>query len=190
MLLHDARRAARVDDADDLVALERQDRTRWDTAEITEGIGLLEVAVGPAAGLVRVDAPSGIRRAGRLPPAARDPGRSAAASTARARPRSPTARRWSWRAPTPSVATSPSGRPRPRRGPDPGPTVFVVVDMSIRARLVRRRGDHTRGNPPGKFTGKEDRHAARGTERGDLGGRRGCRRRAGQGDHRGTGPAP
>jgi RNA polymerase sigma-70 factor, ECF subfamily len=45
MLLHDARRAARLDDAGDLVPLEDQDRSRWDTAEITEGVALLDGAL-------------------------------------------------------------------------------------------------------------------------------------------------
>ena len=39
MLLHDARRDARVDDAGDLVPLEEQDRSRWDHAAIAEGVG-------------------------------------------------------------------------------------------------------------------------------------------------------
>ncbi|WP_234401862.1 RNA polymerase sigma factor, partial [Thermobifida halotolerans] len=38
MLLHDARHAARVDDAGDLVTLEEQDRPRWNAAEIAEGV--------------------------------------------------------------------------------------------------------------------------------------------------------
>src|SRR6185312_11302089 len=37
MLLHDARRPTRIDASGDLVTLEDQDRTRWDTAEIEEG---------------------------------------------------------------------------------------------------------------------------------------------------------
>jgi RNA polymerase sigma-70 factor (ECF subfamily) len=37
LLLTDARRAARTDDAGDLVLLEEQDRTRWDQAMIAEG---------------------------------------------------------------------------------------------------------------------------------------------------------
>jgi RNA polymerase sigma-70 factor (ECF subfamily) len=37
MLLHDSRRAARVDDAGRLVLLADQDRSRWDAAEIAEG---------------------------------------------------------------------------------------------------------------------------------------------------------
>ena len=45
MLLHDARREARVDDAGDLVPLEEQDRARWDTALIEEGRELLEAAL-------------------------------------------------------------------------------------------------------------------------------------------------
>jgi RNA polymerase sigma-70 factor (ECF subfamily) len=45
MLLHDARRETRVDDAGDLVRLEDQDRSRWDRQEIDEGVGLLEAAL-------------------------------------------------------------------------------------------------------------------------------------------------
>ena len=45
MLLHDARRTTRVDDAGDLVRLEDQDRSRWDRREIDEGVGLLEAAL-------------------------------------------------------------------------------------------------------------------------------------------------
>jgi RNA polymerase sigma-70 factor, ECF subfamily len=46
MLLHDARRAARLDAAGDLVTLEDQDRRRWDTAGIEEGVALLDGALG------------------------------------------------------------------------------------------------------------------------------------------------
>jgi RNA polymerase sigma-70 factor, ECF subfamily len=45
MLLHDARRATRLDDSGDLVMLEDQDRTRWDRAQIAEGGGLVEAAL-------------------------------------------------------------------------------------------------------------------------------------------------
>ena len=45
MLLQHARRAARVDDAGDVVRLEDQDRTRWDMSEIDEGLGLLDAAL-------------------------------------------------------------------------------------------------------------------------------------------------
>jgi RNA polymerase sigma-70 factor, ECF subfamily len=44
MLLHDSRRAARVDAAGDLVPLELQDRGAWDQAEIDEGLRLLDTA--------------------------------------------------------------------------------------------------------------------------------------------------
>jgi RNA polymerase sigma-70 factor (ECF subfamily) len=44
MLLHDARRDARVDANGDLVLLEEQDRTRWDRAQIAEGIERVERA--------------------------------------------------------------------------------------------------------------------------------------------------
>jgi predicted RNA polymerase sigma factor len=46
MLLHDARRAARVDDAGVLVPLDQQDRARWNHDLITEGIALLHRVQG------------------------------------------------------------------------------------------------------------------------------------------------
>jgi RNA polymerase sigma-70 factor, ECF subfamily len=45
MLLHDARRDARVDGAGDLVPLEEQDRSRWDRVAIDEGLGVLDGAI-------------------------------------------------------------------------------------------------------------------------------------------------
>lgn len=45
MLLHDARRDARVDDGGELVLLEDQDRSRWDRRRIGEGQELLERAL-------------------------------------------------------------------------------------------------------------------------------------------------
>jgi RNA polymerase sigma-70 factor (ECF subfamily) len=45
MLLHDARREARVGPGGELVLLADQDRSRWDQARITEGRGLLERAL-------------------------------------------------------------------------------------------------------------------------------------------------
>ena len=45
MLLHDARRAARLDGAGDLVTLEDQDRSRWDGDEIGEGVSILEAGL-------------------------------------------------------------------------------------------------------------------------------------------------
>jgi RNA polymerase sigma-70 factor (ECF subfamily) len=45
MLLHDARRAARVDSRGQYVALEDQDRSRWDQNRIREGLARLEGAV-------------------------------------------------------------------------------------------------------------------------------------------------
>jgi len=45
MLLHDARRDARVDEAGEVVLLEDQDRARWDRAQIAECIGLTESAL-------------------------------------------------------------------------------------------------------------------------------------------------
>ncbi|MFJ6831037.1 RNA polymerase sigma factor [Streptomyces sp. NPDC091209] len=45
LLLVDARRAARVDSAGELVSLEDQDRTLWDADRITEGCGLVVAAL-------------------------------------------------------------------------------------------------------------------------------------------------
>lgn len=45
MLLHDSRRAARLDEAGRLILLEEQDRTRWDQAKIREGIAILDEAL-------------------------------------------------------------------------------------------------------------------------------------------------
>ena len=45
MLLHDSRRATRVDDEGGLVVLEEQDRSRWDRAAIDEGAALVEEAL-------------------------------------------------------------------------------------------------------------------------------------------------
>ena len=45
LLLHDARRAARLDADGELVTLEDQDRTRWDHGQIVEGTALLESAL-------------------------------------------------------------------------------------------------------------------------------------------------
>jgi RNA polymerase sigma-70 factor, ECF subfamily len=41
MLLHDARRDARIDDAGDLVVLEEQDRSRWNHSQIAEALPLV-----------------------------------------------------------------------------------------------------------------------------------------------------
>ncbi len=45
MLLHDARRAARLDSAGDLVVLEEQDRSRWDQPQIAEALPMVEEAL-------------------------------------------------------------------------------------------------------------------------------------------------
>jgi RNA polymerase sigma factor (sigma-70 family) len=45
MLLHHARRAARIDSRGALVPLDRQDRTRWNHAEIAEGVRILQAAL-------------------------------------------------------------------------------------------------------------------------------------------------
>jgi predicted RNA polymerase sigma factor len=45
LLLHHARRAARTDEAGRLVPLAAQDRSRWDTAMIAEGVEILQAAL-------------------------------------------------------------------------------------------------------------------------------------------------
>ena len=50
MLLHDARRDARLDDAGDLVILEEQDRTRWNHTQIAEALPLVEQALRGGSG--------------------------------------------------------------------------------------------------------------------------------------------
>jgi RNA polymerase sigma-70 factor (ECF subfamily) len=45
MLLHDARRDARTDEAGDLVVLEEQDRNRWDRRQIDEALPLVDAAL-------------------------------------------------------------------------------------------------------------------------------------------------
>jgi RNA polymerase sigma-70 factor (ECF subfamily) len=45
MLLHDSRRDARVTTAGDLVLLEEQERARWDTDQIREGLALVEATL-------------------------------------------------------------------------------------------------------------------------------------------------
>jgi RNA polymerase sigma-70 factor (ECF subfamily) len=45
LLLHDARRAGRVDEAGDLLTLEEQDRSRWEADLIDEGGQILEAAL-------------------------------------------------------------------------------------------------------------------------------------------------
>ncbi len=45
MLLHDARREARTDEAGDIIVLEEQDRTRWNPEQITEALPLVAKAL-------------------------------------------------------------------------------------------------------------------------------------------------
>jgi len=45
MLLHDARRDARLDDAGDLILLEQQDRSLWNQEQISEALPLVEAAL-------------------------------------------------------------------------------------------------------------------------------------------------
>ena len=50
MLLHDARREARLDEAGDLVVLEEQDRGRWNRRQIAEALPLVEEALAGGPG--------------------------------------------------------------------------------------------------------------------------------------------
>jgi len=50
MLLHDARRDARLDDAGELVILEEQDRSRWNREQIAEAMPILRDAMGGGGG--------------------------------------------------------------------------------------------------------------------------------------------
>jgi RNA polymerase sigma-70 factor (ECF subfamily) len=56
MLLQDSRRAARVDEAGDLVLLEEQDRRRWDQQEIAEALPLVEEAFRGGPGPIALQA--------------------------------------------------------------------------------------------------------------------------------------
>ncbi len=56
MLLHDARRAARVDEAGDLVLLEEQNRASWDRQQIAEALPLVEEAFRGAPGPYAIQA--------------------------------------------------------------------------------------------------------------------------------------
>lgn len=56
MLLHDARRDARLDESGDLVVLEEQDRARWDHRQIAEALPLVDEALKAGPGPLGVQA--------------------------------------------------------------------------------------------------------------------------------------
>jgi len=56
MLLHDARREARLDAAGELVVLEEQDRSRWNQKQIAEALPLVEEALRGGIGPFSVQA--------------------------------------------------------------------------------------------------------------------------------------
>jgi len=56
MLLHDARREARLDEAGDLIVLEEQDRSRWNQTQIAEALPLVESALPRGPGPYTVQA--------------------------------------------------------------------------------------------------------------------------------------
>ena len=75
MLLHDARRDARTTPDGDAILLESQDRTRWDKAQIAEGLALVEAGLrkaeirelSRAAGLPTWDRPASACLSSRIP---------------------------------------------------------------------------------------------------------------------------
>lgn len=56
MLLHDARRAARLDEAGEIVLLEEQDRSRWNQTQIAEALPLVEESLRGGSGPFAVQA--------------------------------------------------------------------------------------------------------------------------------------
>jgi len=56
MLLHDARRDARLDEASDIVVLEEQDRNRWDQGQIAEALPLVDESLRGGPGPFAVQA--------------------------------------------------------------------------------------------------------------------------------------
>jgi RNA polymerase sigma-70 factor (ECF subfamily) len=56
MLLHDSRRDARTDDSGNLIALEEQDRSRWNRQQIAEALPLVEQALREGPGPFAVEA--------------------------------------------------------------------------------------------------------------------------------------
>jgi len=56
MLLHDARRDARIDDRGEIVTLEEQDRARWNRSQIDEALPLVAEAIGGTPGPFAVQA--------------------------------------------------------------------------------------------------------------------------------------
>lgn len=56
MLLHDARREARVDEAGEIVVLEEQDRSLWNQRQIAEALPIVDVAMGGTPGPFAIQA--------------------------------------------------------------------------------------------------------------------------------------
>jgi RNA polymerase sigma-70 factor (ECF subfamily) len=56
LLLHDARRGARVDEQGGLVLIADQDREQWDRVQIAEGVGLVECALRRGVGVYALQA--------------------------------------------------------------------------------------------------------------------------------------
>ena len=188
MLLHDSRREARVDDRGELVALDDQDRSRWDRGRIREGERLLDAALRR-----RRPGPTSCRRRSR---------RSTRPRRRPARPTTPRSRRStasSRGAPSPVVEVNRAVAVGRAVGPDAG---LAVLEPLLRsgalsglrpaarrprrpARARRRRGG--RGSGPTRArrrtqTTRSPEPSWSGGRRGWLrspAGRRGARRRPG-----------
>ena len=74
MLLHDARRPARVSQDGDVILLENQDRTLWDQAKIAEGLALVDRALSTPGQVEPLCRSSGDRRLARAGAAQRGHG--------------------------------------------------------------------------------------------------------------------
>lgn len=148
MLLHDARRDARVNAQGDLVLLEDQDRSRWDQAQIREGAERVERA---------------LRRGGPTPYALQ-------AAIAALHARAPSAERTDWpqivllyrellrRLPSPVVALNHAAAIAMAEGPEPGLRLLAQLEsfeelqsyqpfFATRADLLRRLGRLTDAEP-------------------------------------------
>ena len=139
MLLHDARRGARVDERGRFVPLDRQDRARWDAGRIREGATALDRAR-------RLRRPGPYQLQAAIAPAARRPrrptGRRSPSSTARS---AGSRRRRSSRSTAPSRSGSPTGRrPGSRCSSRCSATARSATYQPLhaaRAELLRRAGD-------------------------------------------------
>ena len=144
MLLHDARRAARVDASGRYVALDAQDRSRWDHERIAEGLAKLDRAVR-------------LRRPGRVPAAGRDhvaadriPGRGLGADRRALRGPGPAQ-------PLAGRRAQPRGRRRPGRRAQSRPRAARAAARRARALPAAARRARRAAQPRGGQRGRRAR---------------------------------